>query len=357
MTRAGARPGDDIWISGALGDAAVWRREKTRNPATQTPFPMPRARLALGARLAARATASAAMDISDGALATARAVCEASGAAAQIEIDKLPPGRLWRKAARAKSVARFATVARFERHFYAARSSAAATNTNCFFARRRRNGARFWRRRAARKQRSRASGESSPGAACRFSSMGEKSTQAKRAGRTDMSTTSADSRFVFANGWRLAAFGGGLGLVPKAPGTAGSAAAALFFALLQRGFGMQDAAAAAIAVLLIAVGFVICEKASRDLGGKDDPGIVWDEIAAMFALLAALSLFFDSPLRWSVWTQAFVLFRIFDALKPPPIRQIDRKMKGGAGIMADDLAAAAAAGIIVWAIEFFARAL
>ena len=103
LTRAGARPGDDIWISGALGDAAVWRREKTRNPATQTPFPMPRARLALGARLAARATASAAMDISDGALATARAVCEASGAAAQIEIDKLPPGRLWRKAAKAKS--------------------------------------------------------------------------------------------------------------------------------------------------------------------------------------------------------------------------------------------------------------
>ena len=103
LTRAGARPGDDIWISGALGDAAVWRREKTRNPATQTPFPMPRARLALGARLAARGAASAAMDISDGALATARAVCEASGAAAQIEIDKLPPGRLWRKAARAKS--------------------------------------------------------------------------------------------------------------------------------------------------------------------------------------------------------------------------------------------------------------
>ena len=103
LTRAGARPGDDIWISGALGDAAVWRREKTRNPATQTPFPMPRARLALGARLAARATASAAMDISDGALATARAVCEASGAAAQIEIDKLPQGRLWRKAARAQS--------------------------------------------------------------------------------------------------------------------------------------------------------------------------------------------------------------------------------------------------------------
>ena len=103
LTRAGARPGDDIWISGALGDAAVWRCEKTRNPATQTPFPMPRARLALGARLAARGAASAAMDISDGALATARAVCEASGAAAQIEIDKLPPGRLWRKAARAKS--------------------------------------------------------------------------------------------------------------------------------------------------------------------------------------------------------------------------------------------------------------
>ena len=103
LTRAGARPGDDIWISGALGDAAVWRREKTRNPAMQTPFPMPRARLALGARLAARGAASAAMDISDGALATARAVCEASGAAAQIEIDKLPPGRLWRKAARAKS--------------------------------------------------------------------------------------------------------------------------------------------------------------------------------------------------------------------------------------------------------------
>ena len=86
-----------------------------------------------------------------------------------------------------------------------------------------------------------------------------------------MSTTSADSRFVFANGWRLAAFGGGLGLVPKAPGTAGSAAAALFFALLQRGFGMQDAAAAAIAVLLVAVGFVICEKAEPRFGRQRRP--------------------------------------------------------------------------------------
>ena len=90
---------------------------------------------------------------------------------------------------------------------------------------------------------------------------------------------------------------------------------------------------AAAAVMYLA-GVWICAQTGRDLGVEDHKAIVWDEITAF-----VIVLFFTPPsLLWQV--TAFVLFRLFDALKPGPIRYIEARFRGGFGVMVDDIAAA-----------------
>ncbi len=139
------------------------------------------------------------------------------------------------------------------------------------------------------------------------------------------------------------AFGFGAGLVPRAPGTAGSVVGlVLVWWLLELTLVWQLAVIAAV----IALGIVICGESARRLGRHDDPGIVLDEIAGM--LLAALAL----PHRGLLWLLLlFVLFRVFDIAKPWPIRDVDHRLGGGLGIMLDDLIAAAYAAFCLAAIR------
>lgn len=139
-------------------------------------------------------------------------------------------------------------------------------------------------------------------------------------------------RFVLRHPAHLLAFGFGAGLVPGAPGTAGTLLAFPLFWLLQPRI-------AAIEFLLLvtamfAAGIWACDKTGRALGTPDHSGMVWDEIVAFL-----LVLFFTpgSP-YWQAC--AFLLFRMFDILKPPPIRHFDRTLKGGWGVMLDDMLAA-----------------
>lgn len=131
----------------------------------------------------------------------------------------------------------------------------------------------------------------------------------------------------------LIALGFGAGLVPKAPGTAGTLVALPIAWLLHTHAGTGGWVAAIVVVAL--VGTWAAHVTARDLGVADHASIVVDEIAAFL-----LVLFFTGPdpLRVAI---AFVLFRAFDILKPPPIREIDRGMKGAFGVMADDYVAAA----------------
>ncbi|MCL4722139.1 MAG: phosphatidylglycerophosphatase A, partial [Gammaproteobacteria bacterium] len=109
------------------------------------------------------------------------------------------------------------------------------------------------------------------------------------------------------------AFGLGAGLLPRAPGTWGSALGAL-------------------AVTFVA-GVVICGASARRLGVHDHGGIVLDEIVGMLLVLAV------TP-RTPGWTlAAFLLFRVFDVVKPWPIREADHRLRGGMGIMLDDVLA------------------
>ena len=129
----------------------------------------------------------------------------------------------------------------------------------------------------------------------------------------------------------LLAFGLGTGLAPKAPGTFGSLfGVAIAWWTLPLGLELRIM----IAIGLIASGFWICGESARRMGVHDHPGIVWDEIAAMYLVLLAI------PPGMTAWALGFGLFRLFDIWKPWPIRDLDHRLGGGAGIMLDDLVAA-----------------
>jgi phosphatidylglycerophosphatase A len=99
-----------------------------------------------------------------------------------------------------------------------------------------------------------------------------------------------------------------------------------------------------VAVLLVCVaGVWICGESARRLRTHDHPGIVWDEFAGyLLTMLAA-------PPGWPWVVAGFALFRLFDVLKPWPIRELDHGIGGGLGIMLDDLVAGVFAGLLLLA--------
>ena len=134
------------------------------------------------------------------------------------------------------------------------------------------------------------------------------------------------------------AFGLGTGLTPKLPGTAGTL---LGVALAWLTLGLPLYLQFMVAIALIVSGIWVCGEAARRIGVHDHPGIVWDEIAAMYLLLLVAA-----P-EMTAWAAAFLLFRVMDILKPWPIREVDHRLSGGAGIMLDDLLAALYAAILL----------
>ena len=137
------------------------------------------------------------------------------------------------------------------------------------------------------------------------------------------------------------ALGFGAGLAPFAPGTFGTLVA-IPIALLLRTYA-GDLAFIATVVVLLVVGAWASEITGRALGVPDHGSIVIDEVAAFLAILFFAG---TTPLRIAV---AFVLFRFFDIVKPPPVRQVDRALKNGVGVMLDDLVAAGYA-LLVFAV-------
>lgn len=129
------------------------------------------------------------------------------------------------------------------------------------------------------------------------------------------------------------AFGFGSGLAPVAPGTFGTLPA-LPIAFVLYLLDVTGWWLAVLCVVLFFWGVRICSHTERELGIQDYGGIVWDEIVAMLLVLAFV------PFRWKWWLAAFVLFRVFDAVKPWPIKWFDAHIHGGLGIMLDDVIAA-----------------
>ena len=138
-------------------------------------------------------------------------------------------------------------------------------------------------------------------------------------------------KFLIAHPTHFLALGFGSGLSPKAPGTAGTLLALpLFLGLMQ----LPENLHLALIMGLFLIGIPICTIAGKALGVSDHGSIVWDEIVAMLLVLEF------TPKHWLWWLVAFLLFRLFDIWKPAPIQQCDAKLKGGFGVMFDDLLAA-----------------
>lgn len=134
------------------------------------------------------------------------------------------------------------------------------------------------------------------------------------------------------------AFGFGSGLARKAPGTFGTLAAIpLYLLLVQMGVFVYSM----MTILIVISGIGICGIAAKKIGEHDFGGIVWDEIAGYLITLWWI------PFSWHNVVLAFVLFRVFDILKPWPISWFDRKIKGGGGIMLDDIIAGVIANFIL----------
>lgn len=127
------------------------------------------------------------------------------------------------------------------------------------------------------------------------------------------------------------ALGFGSGLAPRAPGTVGSLAALPLAVPL---LWLPPIYLGGVLLLAFVFGIWCCATTSRRLGVQDPGSIVWDEIVALWLVLAWV------PAHWTWWLAAFLLFRLFDIVKPWPIRWFDRQVKGGFGIMLDDIVAA-----------------
>lgn len=145
-------------------------------------------------------------------------------------------------------------------------------------------------------------------------------------------------------GWLACGFGSGL--APVAQGTFGSLAAILPWLLLRQ-------LSWPLNLLVIAIGFVVgvwaCDMAGRKLGVDDHRSLVWDEFVGQWiALLPALL----AP--WWAIVIGFALFRLFDVWKPWPIGYLDRHLKGGLGVMMDDVIAGLFAAVVLKLVLMYA---
>lgn len=139
-------------------------------------------------------------------------------------------------------------------------------------------------------------------------------------------------RFLARHPAHVIAFGFGVGLAPVAPGTWGALLAVPAYWLLAPRLDPVDF------LLMLGVLFVLgvwaCEVTGRTIGASDHGGMVWDETVAFLLVL----FFVPATLPWQA--AAFALFRLFDILKPPPIRYYERTFRNGFGVMLDDFVAA-----------------
>ncbi len=155
-------------------------------------------------------------------------------------------------------------------------------------------------------------------------------------GRSFARAPAKDARRGVPGPWVLLAAWGPCGFSPIAPGTVGTLGAVpLAWALERLGWPAYRAATA----LLLALGIVAADRAGRYWGVVDASPIVVDEVVGYLLTMAF------APFGWTTALAGFVLFRLFDIVKPWPVSALDR-IKSGLGVMLDDVGA----GVAAWAV-------
>jgi len=165
---------------------------------------------------------------------------------------------------------------------------------------------------------------------------------ASRPGQNARTTATADGTAAAPLWATLIATFFGVGRLKPGPGTWASAAAVLLWAALCRSLtpNLRTATAFVLAAVISAVGIPAATRVSRSCGSKDPQKVVIDEVAGQLIALIGV------PLAWKTFLTGFILFRAFDIVKPPPIRQLE-KLPEGAGIVLDDVAAGICALVVV----------
>jgi phosphatidylglycerophosphatase A len=140
----------------------------------------------------------------------------------------------------------------------------------------------------------------------------------------------------------------GIGKLRPAPGRWGSAATVLLWAALAYALppALRTPVALGLTLLVIAIGIPAATRVSRAFQKKDPQFVVIDEVAGQLLTLVAV------PLSWKTLLGGFILFRAFDILKPPPIRQLER-LPEGTGIVLDDVAAGLLAFVVMHLLLHF----
>jgi phosphatidylglycerophosphatase A len=160
-----------------------------------------------------------------------------------------------------------------------------------------------------------------------------------------MTASNVSFRFMARHPAHWVALGFGSGLAPRAPGTVGTLWGWVAFLAIERWFAPGALAWGVLIAVSLLLGTWACTLTAQHLGVADPGAVVWDEVVAFWIVLWML-------VPAGLWPQfaAFVLFRLFDALKPGPVGWADRRFKlragqaigwrQGFGILFDDLVAA-----------------
>lgn len=155
-----------------------------------------------------------------------------------------------------------------------------------------------------------------------------------------MTTSLPDGRFLRAHPAHFLALGFGAGLSPKAPGTVGTLVALPLYWLL------WDSPLYWVWIgVFLAVGIWACDVTGRALGVPDHGGMVWDEVVAFLMVLPFASASIAG------YVLAFAVFRLFDIWKPFPIGWLDARVKGGLGVMLDDVLAAGYSIVLLLGVQ------
>ena len=139
----------------------------------------------------------------------------------------------------------------------------------------------------------------------------------------------------------------GCGYSPVAPGTAGSLGALAVAVPLHLYAGAGPVAIGLLGVAILLPGIWAADVTARAVK-REDPGlVVIDEVSGQWITLAGAT-----HLNWKSWLLGFLIFRILDVIKPPPVRQFE-DFPGGVGIMMDDVMAGIYGALVLYAAGWF----
>ncbi len=149
---------------------------------------------------------------------------------------------------------------------------------------------------------------------------------------------------------RLIATWFGCGYFPKGPGTMGSLGALLVALAIAYFTDWNPLVFVGVSAVALLPAIWAADRMAHDTGSKDPQTVVVDEVVGQWIALAAA----PNLLEWKWWLAAFLLFRVFDIVKPPPVRALER-IPGGAGIVLDDVGAGLYAALVLALSGWFNR--